>query len=232
MDNSNFSFLKEYDKEFYEQCCKVDFFIYGLNLYPEALATARKIIEYIVEPNKDEEETLFQALKRKEKQYSKVTRDCLHTIREEANKVVHSLEKSDNLDKDSAVKIAKDLHHVTITEVYLKKFKGTQRIEDYRELDSKDPWIKEKHFQNGYISDLFEYYREILFDLKMEELAQEIKEDLSDEIDEKIKSEVNNHINKHLTEALDINKDFTSKKITLDDDQLDASHFWDKKIII
>ena len=219
MDNPNFSFIKDYGEEFYDNCCKVDFFIYGLELYPEAIVTARKIIEYIVAP--EYEETLFEAIERKKETYSKKTLGYLHEIRMCANDFAHEII---DVDKDVAVDIAKKLHSVVIREVYIKRLKRKERIKDYEALSYDDEWIMYMHDKKEYVGGILSRAHNDLMDI-LKDNMEDMKEGIYEEMEEKFNKRIE-EVDQFILDKYGIT---VPETIVPDEKQLEAIEFWDEE---
>ena len=70
MESPNFEFIKEFSEYFYEKCCQVDILI-AMGYYEKAIASSRKIIECIVNP--DDEIKLVKFLKQNKDKFSRKT---------------------------------------------------------------------------------------------------------------------------------------------------------------
>ena len=213
MDNSNFIFLKEDSKYFYEKCCQVDLLI-GMGLYEKAIASSRKIIECIVNPK--DEMKLLKFLQINKDKFSKTTLDYLHDIRKMGNDAVHPNEYE--WTKDCADEIARKLHHVAVVELYKKRFHHEKWVDNYVPITEDDEWYLNNRFDANLIKKVIKSADEDFIELTIKEHVDkninELKEELSQEFDEIIKSSMEND-EKTLFEP--------------DDDQRDAINYWDEE---
>ena len=190
MDNPNFVFLKQDSKYYYEKCSQIDLLI-AMGLYGKAIASSRKIIECIVDPD-----PLYKSLNEYLKDFSykfdKKSLKYIHDIRKKGNKAVHA--NKIDWKKDQADSIARKLHHVTVSELYKKKYLHTDDVPDYVPIDEDNEWFISKRFDAKFIGKVLksadEDYLEVIIKEKVDRNNEELRQEFTKEMEKIIKEHI------------------------------------------
>lgn len=213
MDNPNFEFIKEYSEYFYEKCCQVDILI-AMGFYEKAIASSRKIIECIVNP--EDNLSLLDFLKENKYNFSKTVLDYLHDIRKCGNKAVHP--NTYEWKKSCADNIAGKMHHVVIVELYKKRYNQKDFIDKYVPITEDNEWFLSKLYKPKFIKEVIQSadkdYLEIAIEEKVASNIMDLKEELMRE-NEKV-----------ITEMFKKYEVDEKEEFVLDSKQIEASHYW------
>lgn len=190
MDNPNFIFLKEDSSYYYEKCSQIDLLI-AMGLYEKAIASSRKIMECIVDPD-----PLYKSLNEYLEDFSykfdDKTLKYIHDIRKKGNKAVHA--NKIDWKKEQADSIARKLHHVAVTELYKKKYHHEDKVPDYVPIDEDNEWFISKRFDAKFIGKVLksadEDYLEVIVKEQVARNNDELKQEFTKEMEKIIKEHI------------------------------------------
>lgn len=238
MDNPNFVFLKEDSSYYYEKCSQVDLLI-AIGLYEKAIASSRKIIECILEI--PDNYNLYTYLEDFQVLYDETTLKYLHDIRKKGNDAVHANDKE--WSKDEADKIARELHHVTITLLYKKKYKHKDDVPAYVPIDEDDEWFISKRFDAKFIGKVLKSADEDYLEVIVKEQVARNNDELKQEFTKEMEKIIKEHISEGTTNYDDLRQELTKEMekmlnvfggnvkpaLVPDKEQNEAIHFWREK---
>ncbi len=216
MESPNFEFIKEFSEYFYEKCCQVDILI-AMGYYEKAIASSRKIIECIVNP--DDEIKLVKFLKQNKDKFSRKTYKYLDSIRWCGNRAVHP--NTYEWKKQCADNIAMKMHHVVIVELYKKRYHQNGIIDDYVPITKENEWFLAQIANPDVIVESLNSAYKAVIELK-------VKEEVANNLDE-VKKELAEEYEKVLKEIFEKYGIEEKKEISLSPKQLEASHFWNEE---
>lgn len=216
MENSNFEFIKEYSEYFYEKCCQVDILL-AMGFYEKAIASSRKIIECIVNP--EDEIKLYDFLRQNRDKFSKKIYNYLDNIRWCGNKAVHP--NTYEWKRECAENIVRQMHHVVIVELFKKRYNQKDVwIDEYIPMTEDNEWFLSKLYKPKFIKEVIESADKDFIELAIKEEVASSFEDMKKEFAEENKKVINSMFEKHGI--------IEKQEIVLNPKQLEASHFWDE----